>query len=165
MTERAAHLADAVFRHAPVRQWVLTVPYRLRYLLAWDHHLCRAVLRVYVPVLLGFVRRRARRVGIPDGRGGAVTAIQRAGSALNLNVHFHTLALDGVVAAAADGTARFHPVAPPTDAEVGHLLATIRTRILRLLAHRGLDPGDPTAASPDPLVQESLALAGISSGE
>jgi len=26
------------------RQWVLTVPHRARYLLAWDHELCRAVL-------------------------------------------------------------------------------------------------------------------------
>ncbi len=163
MTERAAHLVDAVFRHAPGRQWVLTVPYRLRHLLAWDHHLCRAVLRVYVRVRLGFMRRRARRSGILDGRGGAVTAIQRSGSALNLNVHFHTLVLDGVVAAAAARTVQFHPVAPPTDADVARLLATIRARIQRLLARRGLDPGDPTSASPAPLIEESLALAGSSS--
>jgi hypothetical protein len=26
----------------PVRQWVLTVPYRLRYRLAWNHGLSRA---------------------------------------------------------------------------------------------------------------------------
>ena len=31
MTERAAHLVDAVLPWVPVRQWVLTVPYRLRY--------------------------------------------------------------------------------------------------------------------------------------
>jgi len=31
-------------------------------------------------------------------RCGSVTFIQRAGSALNLNVHFHLLALDGVYA-------------------------------------------------------------------
>src|SRR5439155_4622962 len=98
MTERAAHLVDEVLPHVPVRQWVLTVPHRLRYLLAWDHKLCRAVLAVYVRALLGFERRRARQRGTPDGRGGAVTAIQRFGSALNLNVHYHTLALDGVFA-------------------------------------------------------------------
>jgi len=34
MTERAAHLVDAVLPRAPVRQWVLTVPYRLRYQMA-----------------------------------------------------------------------------------------------------------------------------------
>jgi hypothetical protein len=30
MTERAAHLVDEVVRPVPVRQWVLTLPYRLR---------------------------------------------------------------------------------------------------------------------------------------
>ena len=47
----------------PVRQWVLSLPYRLRYLLAWDHALARAVLGVFVRVLLGFQRRRARLYG------------------------------------------------------------------------------------------------------
>jgi hypothetical protein len=30
MTERAAHLIDALLLWVPVRQWVLTVPYRRR---------------------------------------------------------------------------------------------------------------------------------------
>jgi len=38
---------------------------------------------------------------------GAVTLIQRFGSALNLNVHFHILALDGVYAEDAYGKMRF----------------------------------------------------------
>ena len=42
--EQAAHLVDHVLPPVPVRQWVLTLPYRLRYLLAWNHGLCRAVL-------------------------------------------------------------------------------------------------------------------------
>jgi hypothetical protein len=41
MTERAAHLVDAVLPWVPVRQWVLTVPYRLRYQMAWNHGLSR----------------------------------------------------------------------------------------------------------------------------
>ena len=43
MTERAAHLVDEMFPHVPVRRWVLSLPLRLRYRLAWDHDLCRAV--------------------------------------------------------------------------------------------------------------------------
>ena len=35
MAERAAHLVDHVFPAVPVRQWVLTLPPRLRYRLAW----------------------------------------------------------------------------------------------------------------------------------
>src|SRR6266481_7716555 len=44
MAEQAAHLVDTVLPTVPVRQWVLTVPHRLRYRLAFDHALCRAVL-------------------------------------------------------------------------------------------------------------------------
>jgi len=77
MAERAAHLVDHVLPAVPIRQWVLSLPFRLRYVLAWDHTLCRKVLAVHVRALRAFYRRRARRQGIPDGETGAVTAIQR----------------------------------------------------------------------------------------
>jgi len=88
MAERSAHLIDHVFPDVPVRQWVLSLPHRLRYLLAWDHKLCRAVTGVALRTVLGFLRRRARREGIPDGRSGAVAIVQRFGGALNLNITF-----------------------------------------------------------------------------
>ncbi len=65
-----------------------TLPHRLRYALAYHQRLCRAVLAVFVRAVLGFEQRRAAAQG-GAGRGGAVTAIQRCGSALNTNVHFH----------------------------------------------------------------------------
>ena len=85
MAERAAHLLDHVIPDVPVRQCVLSLPYRLRYQLAWDHELCRAVVGVFVRAVLGFLRTRARLDGVTDGRGGAVAVIQRFGGALNLN--------------------------------------------------------------------------------
>ena len=92
MTERAAHLVDEVLPWVPVRQWVLTVPYRLRYQMAWNHGLSRAVLRVYTRVLLDVYRRDARARGIDDGQTGMVTALQRAGGALNANCRARYLA-------------------------------------------------------------------------
>jgi Putative transposase/Transposase zinc-binding domain len=163
MTEQAAHLVDEVLPRVPVRQWVLSVPHRLRYLLAWNHQLCRAVLAVYVRAVLGLYRRRARRRGVKGAQGGAVTVIQRFGGGLNLNVHFHTLVLDGVFAGTAEGSLEFHATAPPTDADVARLLATVRRRVQRLLARRALDGGDASEAPSDPLAEESPALAGISS--
>src|SRR5213593_3003391 len=109
MAELAAHLVDAVLPHVPVRQWVLTLPHRLRYLLAYNHALCRAVLGVAVRTVLGFYRRRAAHAGVRGGRSGVVTVIQRFGGGLQLNVHFHSLFLDGVFAEGADGTLEFHP--------------------------------------------------------
>lgn len=93
---------------------------------------------------------------------GVHTVIQRFGGGLNSNIHFHTLALDGVFSEAATGGLRFHPAPPPRDDEVARLLATIRRRVLRLLRRRGL-ARDEDLTPPDPLAEESLALAGISS--
>jgi len=71
-----------------------------------------------------------------------VTALQRAGGALNTNVHFHTLVLDGVFTEAPGGALAFHPAPGPGDAEVAAALAMIRHRVQRLLVRRGLEPGD-----------------------
>jgi hypothetical protein len=136
------------------------VPHRLRYRLAFDHALCRAVLGVFLRVVLGWYRRRARRAGVADGQSGTVTAVQRFGSGLELNVHYHVLGLDGVFAPGADGTLRFHRLPPPTDADVARLVAAIARRVGRLLVRRGL--GDDADAT-DPLAAESLALAGLAS--
>ena len=73
------------------------------------------VLAVFVRAVLAFERRRAREQGI-EGRGGAVTAIQRCGSALNTNIHFHTLVAEDVFEQWPNGSLRFVPApAPPTD--------------------------------------------------
>ena len=149
MAERAAHLVDQVFPEVAVRQWVLTLLHRLRYLLAWDHALCRAVVGVFMRAVLGFLRRRAReRQGVADGRGGAVVIIQRFGAALNVNVHSHALVLDGVFAEDGAGGLRFHPAPAPTDDEMDQVLATIERRVRRLLARRGLD--DDACGGSDP---------------
>ena len=79
MTERAAHLVDAVLPWVPVRQWVLTVPYRLRYQMAWNHGLSRAVLGVHTRPPGDNYARGARARGIAGGQTGMVTALQRAG--------------------------------------------------------------------------------------
>jgi hypothetical protein len=161
MTERAAHLVDDVIPFVPVRQWVLTLPYRLRYLLAWDHGLSRAVLAVHARALRDFYRQQAHGQGIPAGRTGTVTAVQRFGGGLNLNVHFHTLALDGVFVRPPAGRPTFHAAWGPSDAEVAQVLGTIRRRVGRLLRRRGLAPDADDTGREDPVAEASLALAGI----
>ncbi len=92
MTDWAAHLVDHVFPAVPIRQWVLTLPPRVRYLLAWDHALCRDVVAVYLRAVAGWLRQRARGRGTRVGRAGAVAIIQRFGAALNLNCRERYLA-------------------------------------------------------------------------
>ena len=55
-----------------------------------------------------------------------MTFIQRFGGAINLNIHFHTLVLDGVYAVDAKaGTIEFLPLPAPSSDEV---LAVLMTR-------------------------------------
>jgi hypothetical protein len=92
-----------VLPEAPVRQWVLTLPYALRYRCAYNARLTSDVLRAFIRALCAELRRRAQRLwGVRAEQCGAVTVVQRFGSALDLNVHFHTLALDSAYTYAAD---------------------------------------------------------------
>ncbi len=95
MAETAALLADEVLPERPLRQWVLSLPIALRFLLATDPDSLTLVLRTVYRAIAGFLLKKAgltRATGHP----GAVTLIQRFGSALNLNIHFHMIFLDGV---------------------------------------------------------------------
>ena len=112
MAEAAAHLVDRVLPYAPVRQWVLSVPWGLRFAMARDPRLCRAVARAFLRAVSSSYRRRARRELGPARamdssdaaaplsarriQAGAVNFVQRFSSALALNVHCHALFLDGV---------------------------------------------------------------------
>ena len=76
------------------------------------------------------------------GESGTVMVIQHFGSALNLNVHFHVLAVDGVYAAVADPESggagiEFHGLPPPETEEVAELLKEVSRRILRLVVRLG----------------------------
>ncbi len=145
MADTATHLVDRIFPEVPVRQWVLSLPFALRYRLAYDASLVRDVLQIFVRAVFASLRRRG---GIPasnrQARCGAVTFVQRFGDALNLNLQFHTLALDGLYVAQEEGGIAFRHVPPPSDAEVVHLTQAILRRVSRLLERRGLGPrADP----------------------
>ncbi|HEX5107174.1 MAG TPA: transposase [Vicinamibacterales bacterium] len=162
MAERSAHLIDHVFPDVPVRQWVLTVPLRQRYLLAWNHGLTRAVVGVFMRGVLGWLRRRARVAqGIPDGRGGAVAIVQRFGAALNVNVHTHALVLDGVFAEDGRGRLVFHPAPPPGTEGLEILVAALARRIHRLLVRRRVLVADGESDASDPWVDDEPVLAGL----
>ena len=117
MVESAAHLVDHVFPEAPVRQrrrewlgglpagqeaqprrrraWVLTFPFPLRLLLAPEPRVLDEVLAVVQRGNSTFLIRRSGHTVASGARTGAVTLIQRFGSALALNPHLHMLLLEG----------------------------------------------------------------------
>ena len=95
MAESALHLVEEVFGPRPVRQWVLSFPYPLRFLFASKPEAIGPVLGIVHRVIAGWL---AAQTGVDraSAQCGAVTLVQRFGSALNLNIHFHMLWLDGV---------------------------------------------------------------------
>ena len=157
MIETAALLVDEVLPPEPLRQWVLSVPFPLRYLFATDPAAMGAVLGIAYRAIAAHLVRKAGLTK-KTGQTGAVTLIQRFGSALNLNIHFHLLVLDGAYELTAVGP-RFRRVAPPTAAELDALLGQIVTRIARHLERRGLLARDAENAylGTDPGEQDGLA--------
>jgi hypothetical protein len=160
MAGTAAALVDRVLPAIPYRQWVLSFPRQLRFLLARDGDLLSRVLTIFLRKVFAWQRRRARALGIDDPQCGAVTFLQRFGSLLNLNCHAHALLPDGVFAADADGTVQFHPLPPPWDDDVTTLLDQIARATHRLIEHRVAQRGDDEP--PDLLAAEQAEAVATS---
>ena len=116
------HLVESVLPCVPVRQWVLTLPHALRYRLAWDHALCLEVHRAFAGALRQHYESIGRGQGLTDPSAGSVTVVQRFGSALELNVHFHTLVPDGCFFADAGGNVGFRAAPTPSPADIAAVL-------------------------------------------
>jgi hypothetical protein len=173
MSEGALNLVDRVLPDVPIRQFVLTVPFPLRFPLAFDGKLLGQVVRVFTDTVAGWYRRRHVERGLPPGETGAVTVIQRANSDLRLNPHLHVLFLDGLYSPDRDGKGQmFHPAPAPTQQEIESLVARASKRILRFLQRRGVITlvtapgdgevtvvGDETMGEKDPLLAKLLAAA------
>ena len=160
MSQTAAHLVDHVIPHVPVRQWVLSLPIPLRLLLAAQPERVTPELQVVQRVL---TRHLLEQAGLKaeEGHGGAVTLIQRFGSAANLNIHLHCLVLDGVYRCGGEGVPSFVEAGAPTDDELQALLQTLITRLMKLLTRRGVlveEMGQTYLAEPDAEGDEARTL-------
>jgi hypothetical protein len=121
----------------PLRQWVLSLPHALRFLLAMNPAALTRVLGVGYRAISGHLLKRAgltRSIGYT----GAETLIQRFGSAPNLNIHFHTLLLDGVYSIDEAGQALFRAVPQPGPEDFQILVEHIAERLGRALEKEGL---------------------------
>ena len=137
MAESAALLVDEVFPHKPLRQWVLSFPFPLRLLFAKDPQIMGLVLNLVHRAISTYLIKKAGFKKKSGAKTGSVTFIQRFGGSLNLNIHFHIMYLDGVYTFEQE-KARFHPITPPSQSELDHLLEIIAQRTVKLLEKRGL---------------------------
>jgi hypothetical protein len=140
MVETAAHLADHVIPRLPVRQWVLSVPKRLRYFLQADPAIQNLALHIMLSAVEQGLRATCLVAQGSMARIGAVAFIHRFGALLNPHVHFHCVVVDGVFESGTGGQlpVRFHEM-PALDAQqLADIQRNIRRRLLRALTRRGL---------------------------
>ena len=93
-----------------------------------------------------------RRVG---GHPGSVTVIQRFGSTLNLNIHFHVLFADGSWSANVDGAVQFRSTSPPTLSDVSEVVEAVAANLALLIPARHAEEQEPDDA------QQVLELASL----
>ncbi len=147
MAEVAAHLNDRVLPWLPVRQWVLSVPKRLRPYLHSDPKIASGVLRVFLRAVRSTVHTTSP--GAPASAGeiqtGAVSFLHRFGSSLNAHFHYHVVVLDGVFSESEEGGAEFHEASELEPRHWQELQRTVQRRVLRYFRRHDLLDASTTA--------------------
>jgi hypothetical protein len=166
MAQMAAHLVEQVIPWVPTRQWVVSVPIPLRYWMAASQDLTAKVHTIIRTTIGQYYVNQAVQRGHERAtvNPGSVTFLQRFGSALNLNVHYHLLFLEGVFLDRTDQgrTPRFLAGEPPTDTDIAAVVQKISRRVIRTLRHLAyLEAGgtDAVVTGYDPLQDHEPALA------
>jgi len=147
MAQTAAHLADHVIPPVLVRQWVISVPKRLRGMLADRPRAVAALTKIFLAEIERLLL--AASGGAPDAetpraprpRLGGISFLHRFGSALNHHVHLHACVTDGVFVLAADQAGcdappTFLPARPITPSDLAPLTERVRRRVIRFLPAR-----------------------------
>ncbi len=144
MAETAAHLVDHVFPPLPVRQWVLSLPKRLRYFLKTNPAAVSAVLHILLRVI-----RQELLTRCPDAPGnarlGAVSFIHRFGDALNEHIRFHCCVIDAVFYLV-DGELRISELPSLGKADIAAIQTPVSRRVLRWFVRCGLLDADDAHA-------------------
>jgi len=166
MAQTAAHLVECVMPWVPTRQWVVSVPMPLRYWMASSQDLTATVHTIIRTTIGQYYVNQAVTRGVPRGKvqPGSVTFIQRFGSAINLNLHFHVVFLEGVYLDRTDQGLKpwFVKCEPPSDAAIATVLQKISHRVIRTLRRLGYLEARMDAAvatTYDPLLDNEPELA------
>jgi len=143
--ETAANLNDLVLPEIPYRQWVMSFPISLRFLMARRPEVLSQILKIHISEISRFIRRKTRvevkKFEIPLERfqTSAYTAIQRFGSALSLNIHYHSLFFDGgyLLPESENGVPEFFAIKAPSNNDMAAILIKIVGKIRIYLAKAG----------------------------
>jgi len=94
MEDTTEHVMTRVLPDVPVRQWVLSLPFQLRFLVAFDADLFGAIVRIFVDEVCRHHAARARDLGVVTAvHSGAIACAQRFGSTLKSEASWCTISL------------------------------------------------------------------------
>ena len=133
--ETTTHLIDNIIPEHRVRQWVVTLPVAIRYMASTNkvlqdkiHKIIRRAINNYYESLF------------PNQKSwpGAISFCQRFGSALNLNLHWHILYLDGVYYYNSHGELKFKNSPSPSNIDIDRVLTNISQDVIKLLQKEGI---------------------------
>jgi hypothetical protein len=96
MAQTAAHLVDHVLPPVPVRQWVISVPKRLREFLGDRPKAVAVVTRIFLAEIEKLLCSTHVTPPSTRPRLGAVSFLHRFGSGLNRHAHLNAAVTDGV---------------------------------------------------------------------
>lgn len=163
MADTAAYLCDQVIPNVPMRTWTLTLPYPLRYLVAYNAEVLGDVVGAFNEALLGWLRRRAKDEldlsSIRQAHPGAITWIQRFNSACGLSPHLHVLATEGAFIESVSGDVTWRTLPSPTAHDVAEIAWDTCLRVKRLLERRGLIDADGEGNTNELAEREPLLAA------
>lgn len=127
VVEFGEFLYEEVLQQVPHRQWVFSIPKRLRPYFLYDRTLLRKLSQCAWKILSCYLEKG---VVIEDPMPGAVIAVQTFGDFLNFNPHLHIIATDGCFGK--DGS--FMRAVVPNAA---HLEPLFRLEVLKMLKREG----------------------------
>ena len=138
MVETAAHQVDHVFPRVPVRQWVLSLPKRVRYFLYHNPKITSKVLRIFLDEIRKLLIQHFQTDSENRVKIGGISFIHRFGSSLNAHVHFHCVIIEGVFAKGSDSQITFHKLSTLTEKDIQAVQGRVRQRVLKSFKRSGL---------------------------
>ena len=138
MTRQTAHIVDNVLPDVPLRQWVLSLPFELRPMVSLDRELLNRALKIFIEEIFRFYGTDP-----PGGyQAGAISFTQRFGASMNLHVHFHVVAIDGLYVRPSDDNLGFIPALTPRPVDVRDVAYRVHDRFIGHLMRIGRIDGD-----------------------
>ena len=128
--------------------------------MASNKNLLGKVHKIFASEIESFYTKKHKKAS----RSGSVCCVQRFGGALNLNVHFHLLQIEGVYELKKTATAKFKKRKAPSGHDIKNLVMVIREKIIKHLRRSGyLKDTSSDDNEKDPLFEKEPTYAGLMS--